>query len=105
MSLYPENARVDQTSVVNLIVAAKKSLAVEVVSPAHPRSQKIGTDLIIAPRIKSAKEVCAFDSQIEARRFVGNCDAGTCAANSSPKCEWRIRESQCDDHHCRPRFH
>src|SRR5437870_11920765 len=97
MVLDSANDRLGQKAEVNLIVTAKESFAVEVVSPAHPRGQKIGADLVILRRIKSAKEVCAFDGEIQTRWFVGNCDAGTCAAISPAECERRTRESRCDD--------
>src|SRR5437773_8624104 len=98
MILDSANDRLGQKAEVNLIVTTKKSLAVEEVSPAYPRGQKISADLIILRRIKSAKEVCAFNDEIETRRFFGNCGTGTCAAITPAKCERRARESRCD--HC-----
>ena len=97
MVLDSANDRLGQKAEVNLIVTAKESFAVEVVSPAHPRGQKIGADLVILRRIKSAKEVCAFDGEIKTRWFVGNPDAGICTAISPAECERRTRESRCDD--------
>jgi len=104
MVLDPANDRLGQKAEVNLIVTAKESFAVEVISPAHSRGQKIGADLIIARWIKSAKEVCAFNGEIETRWFVGHCDAGTRAAIRPAECERRTRENQCD-YQCHPRIH
>src|SRR5437870_6998783 len=104
MVLDSANDRLGQKAEVNLIVTAKESFTVEVVSPPHPRGQKIGADLIIARRIKSAEEVCAFNGEIETRWFVGSCEAGTRAAISSAECEGRTRESQ-GNYRCSSRFH
>src|SRR5437868_9519111 len=105
MVLDSANDRLGQKAEVNLIVTAKESFAVEVVSPAHARGQKIGADLIIARRIKRAKQVCAFDGEIKTRWFVGNPDAGICTAISPAECERRTREGRCDDYHCHTQFH
>src|SRR5436309_4037413 len=104
MVLDSANDRLGQKAEVNLIVTTKKSLTVEVVSAAYPRGQKISADLIILRRIKSAKEVCAFNGEIETRWFVGNCNAGTCAAISPAECEVRTHEGQ-DNYRCCSRFH
>src|SRR5438046_8605190 len=96
MVLDSANDRFGQKAEVNLIVTTKKSLAVEVVSPAYPRGQKISADLIILRRIKSAKEVCAFNGEIETRWFVGHCVAGHWNAFSTAECDRRARERRCD---------
>src|SRR5437762_8858865 len=105
MVLDAANDRLGQKAEVNLVVATKESFAVEVVSPAHPRGQDIGADLIILGRIKRAKEVCTFNGELETRRFVRNCDAGTCIAIRPAECERRTRKSRYHDYHCRPKFH
>src|SRR6266550_933635 len=105
MVLDPANDWLGQKAEVDLIVTAKESFAVEVVSPAHARGQKISADLIIARRIKRAKQVCAFDGEIKTGWSVANPDAGICTAISPAECERRTRESRCDDHHCHPQFH
>src|SRR5437868_7247181 len=67
MVLDSAKDRLSQNAEVNLMVTAKESFAVQIGSPAHPRSQKIGVNLVMARGIKNAKQVRGFDGEIETR--------------------------------------
>ena len=93
MIFNPAEDRLRQSAEVNLIITAQESFAVQIGSPAHPRGQKIGVNLVMARGIKNAKQVRSFDGQIETWWFVGNCGAGSCTAIGPAECEGCTRES------------